>query len=80
MLALQERMEKKILKLSTLKSYAHLNMQQLREEHDEALNATNDNGTTETIEELHKLRQTLEDKKVMLWKLVRNTTCSRKQT
>ena len=49
-LDLQEYMDKTILKLSTLKSSTRLNMQQLREEHDEALNAANDNGETETIE------------------------------
>ena len=38
-------------------------MQQLREEHDEALNSAKDIGTTETIEELDKLCQTLKDKK-----------------
>ena len=37
-------------------------MQLLREEHDEDLNAAKDHGTTETIEELYKLRETLEDK------------------
>ena len=37
-------------------------MQLLREEHDEDLNAAKDHGTTETIEELDKLRKTLEDK------------------
>ena len=37
-------------KLATLKSSARFNMHQLREEHDEALNATKHNGTTETIE------------------------------
>ena len=37
-------------------------MQKLREKHNEALNAANGNGTTETIEELYKLRQNLEDK------------------
>ena len=35
-------------------------MQQLREEH--ALNYTEDNDTTETIEQLDKLRQNLEEK------------------
>ena len=38
-------------------------MKQLREEHGEALNATKDSGTTETIEELDKFRQTMESKK-----------------
>ena len=49
-------------KLATLKSFILLNMQLLREEHDEALNAAKDHGTTETIEFRDKLRQTLEDK------------------
>ena len=70
----QECMDKK--KLETLKSSTSLNMKQLREEQNELLNYTKDNGTTETIEELDKLRQNMEDKKVMLWKLVRNQTCS----
>ena len=39
-------------------------MKQLREEQNEALNATRDNGTTENTEELDKLRQTLEYKEV----------------
>ena len=50
-------------------------MQQLREEHDKVLNSTKDNVTTETIEELYKLIQTLEDKKLMIRKLVRSKTC-----
>ena len=37
-------------------------MQQLREEHDEALNASKQNGTKGTIEELDKLRLNLDDK------------------
>ena len=37
-------------------------MQRLREEHDEALNSTKDNSTTETIEEHDKLRQNMEEK------------------
>ena len=37
-------------KLATLKISFHLNMYRLIEEHDESLNATKDNGTTETIE------------------------------
>ena len=44
-------------------SSARFDTQKLREEHDEALNSAKDNGTTETIEELYKLRQTLGDKK-----------------
>ena len=46
-------------------------MQQLIEEHDEMMNYVQDNGTTDTIEELEKLRQILEEKKVMLWKVLR---------
>ena len=63
MLDLQERMDKKIVKLATLKSSASLNTKLLREEHNEALNTTKDNGPTETIEEIEKLRQTPENKK-----------------
>ena len=55
-------MNKKILKLETLKSSSRLNIQKLREEHNEALNAVKGNGTTETIEELDKLCQNLEEK------------------
>ena len=50
-------------------------MQRLREEHDEALNAAKVNGATYFIEELDKLRQIVEDKKVMLRKLERIATC-----
>ena len=64
MVDLQERVDKTILKLATLNSSVHLNMQRLREEHDEAPNADKCNGTTETIEKLGKLRQILEGKKV----------------
>ena len=39
-------------------------MKQLREEQDEALNAKYENGATESIEELDKLCQRLESKKV----------------
>ena len=63
-LDLRERTDKKIIKIATLKSSTHLNMQQMREVHNEALNATKDNGTTETTKELDRLRQTLEAKKV----------------
>ena len=56
-------MGKKILKLATLNSSARLNMQRLREEHEKAPNAARDNGTTETIKEIDKLRQIMEDKK-----------------
>ena len=59
MLDLQEYIENKILKLATLKSSACLNTQVLKEEHDEALNDTKENGKTETIEEPDKLCQTL---------------------
>ena len=38
-------------------------MQLLREKHDEELNSTKDNGTTENIKELDKLRQILIGKK-----------------
>ena len=41
MIDFQKRM-KKILKLSTLKSSAHLDIHWLREEHDEALSEKND--------------------------------------
>ena len=37
-------------------------MHLLKEKHYQALNAAKDHGTTETIEELDKLRKTLEDK------------------
>ena len=60
---LQEQMVKTILNLATLKSYACLNMQRLREEHDKDMNATKENGETETIEELDKLHQIIEGKK-----------------
>ena len=62
MLDLKEHV-KKNTKLETLKSSACLNMQRLIEEHDEALNAAKDKGTKENIEELEKLRQTLEETK-----------------
>ena len=63
MLDLQEQMGKTIPKLSTLKSSVRLNIQRLIEEHEEALNAAKENGTTETIEKLDKLRHILEEKK-----------------
>ena len=44
---LKYHMDKTILKIATLKRSAHLNMYQPREEHDEALNATKDNGAIE---------------------------------
>ena len=62
MLYLQEQMDKLIIKLATLKSSTRLNMQQLRGEHYEALDASKHNGTKGTIEELDKLRQNIEDK------------------
>ena len=37
-------------------------MHLLKEKHYQALNAAKNHGTTETIEELDKLRKTLEDK------------------
>ena len=39
-----------------------MNMQRMIEEHGEALNVAKDNGTTETIEEIEKLCQALEEK------------------
>ena len=62
MVYLQELKDKTILKLVTLKRNASLNMQWQREEHVEALNASKNNGTTKTIEELDKLHQNMEDK------------------
>ena len=56
-------MGKIILKLATLKISACLNMQWLKEEHDKELNSAKENGTTETIKELDRLCQILEDKK-----------------
>ena len=49
-------MDKNIIKLVTLKSSTRLNMQQLREQRYEALNASKQNGKKGTIEELDKLR------------------------
>ena len=71
----QERTDKTILKLATPKSSARLNIQRLKEEQDEAMNSAKDNDTTENIEELDKFRKILEDKKLMLLKLVRSETC-----
>ena len=62
MLDLYTSMDKKILRLTTLKSFARLNMHQMIEEHGEALNVAKDNGTTETIGEIEKFCQTLENK------------------
>ena len=64
MLNFQKRMGKTIIKLATLKSSTRLNLHQLREEHNEGLNAAEDYGATEFVEELDNLRQILEDKKV----------------
>ena len=61
-LDLQERMDKKIIKPSTLKISTRLNIKKPREKNYEALNVATDNGTTENIEELDKLSQNLEDK------------------
>ena len=74
MIYLQEYMEQKILKLSTLKRSTRFNMHRLREERNEVLNAAKYNSTTETIEELDKLRQIMEEKKMKLWKLMRSKT------
>ena len=63
LLNLQERMGKIILKLAILKISVRFNIQWLREEHDKELNAAKENGTTETIEELDKLCNIMEDKK-----------------
>ena len=49
-------------KLATQNLFVSFNIQQLREEHYEALNSSKDNNTMETIEKLDKLHQTLEDK------------------
>ena len=40
-----------------------MNIQWQREKHDKELNASKDNGTTKTIEELDKFYQIMEDKK-----------------
>ena len=40
-----------------------LNMKRIREEHNKALSAAKDNGTTETIEEIENLCQLMEGKK-----------------
>ena len=71
----QEWMVKTILKPSTLKSSTPFHMQKMIEEHDKGLNAAKENDTTETIEELKKLRQIIEYKKLILWKLVGSKTC-----
>ena len=47
---LQELMDIIILKLSTLKISARLNMKQIREENNEAPDVAKDNGATEFIE------------------------------
>ena len=66
LLNFQERMGKIILKLATLNISVRLNIQRPREEHDKELNCARYNGTTEIIEELDKLCQILENKKVMI--------------
>ena len=48
-LDLQETMDKTILKVSTLKSSTYFNVQLLREEHDEELNAAENNGATKFV-------------------------------
>ena len=60
MIDFKEHAENKNSKTSKPEELCHLNMQQLREEHDKALNAAKENNTTETIEEIDKLHQTLE--------------------
>ena len=55
-------MGKTTLKLAALDNFTRLNMQKLIEEQNDELNASNENVTTETIEELDKLCQILEDK------------------
>ena len=45
-----------------MKSSTRFNIQKLREQHYEAMNASKHYGTKGTIEELDKLRQNLEDK------------------
>ena len=57
-LNLQELTDNNFLELATLKSSTRLNMQRLREEHDEVINDAKDNGTTKNIEELEKLCHT----------------------
>ena len=49
MLGFKELMDKTIIKPANLKRSDHLNIQQLREEHNEVLNDAKDNDTTETI-------------------------------
>ena len=61
MLNLQELMGKKT-KNVTQKRSTHFNMKKLREVHDKAMNDAKYNGTTETIEEIFKLSQTLKEK------------------
>ena len=56
MLDLQER-TKKNSKLATQKISKLLNTQQQRKEHDKAVNATKNNGTSEIIEEFEKFHQ-----------------------
>ena len=56
-------MYKKPLKLANLNISIRLNIWQLIEEHNEALNTTKDNERKKFNEELDKLRQISEDKK-----------------
>ena len=56
-------MGKIILKLATLNISVRFNIQWMGEEHYIKLNAAKENVTTETIEELDKLCQIMEDKK-----------------
>ena len=58
----QERMDKTVLRLSTLDSSTYSNMQRVLDEHNEALSVAKDKGKIENIEELDKLSQTLEEK------------------
>ena len=57
---LKEHTYKTIPKISTLQSSTRLNIQQMRENNDEALNYAKENSITETIEELYKLSQNIE--------------------
>ena len=62
MIDLQEHMKKKP-KLATLNMSTCFNVERLNEEHDEALNDTKENGTSENIEGLYKLHLTLKYQK-----------------
>ena len=48
-------MDRIILKISILKISARLDMKQIREENNEALDVAKENGATEFIEEFNKL-------------------------